>query len=58
MKDKHRCVTYAMAYKWLEMAENRLDLEDVGYDRNQIVWPETGTELEFRFWLTGTGMAF
>ena len=28
VKDKHRCVTYAMAYKWLEMAKINLDLED------------------------------
>jgi hypothetical protein len=27
-----------------------------GYDRNRIIRPETGTEPEFRFRLTGTGM--
>ena len=26
--EEERCVTYAMAYKWLEMAKNKLDLED------------------------------
>ena len=30
----------------------------VGYDRNRIIRPETGTEPEFRFRLTGTGIAF
>jgi hypothetical protein len=30
----------------------------LGYDRNRIVRPETGTEPEFRLRLTGTGMAF
>ena len=28
VKDKHRCVAYAMAYRWLEMAKIKLDLED------------------------------
>ena len=28
----------------------------IGFDRNWIIRPETGTETEFR--LTGTGMAF
>ena len=30
----------------------------IGDDRNRIIRPETGTEPEFRFRLTGTGMAF
>ena len=28
VKDKHRCVTYAISYKWLQLAKNKLDLED------------------------------
>ena len=30
----------------------------VGFARNWITRPETGSEPEFRFWLTGNGMAF
>ena len=30
----------------------------VGYDRYWIIRPETGSEPEFQFWLTGTGIAF
>ena len=29
-----------------------------GYDRNWIIWQETGTEPLSQFWLTGTGLAF
>ena len=28
VKDKHRFLNYPMVYKWLEMAKNKLDLED------------------------------
>ena len=28
VKDKYRFVTYAMVYKWLEMAKNKLDLDE------------------------------
>jgi hypothetical protein len=30
----------------------------IGYDRNRIIQPETGTEPEFRFRLTRTGFTF
>ena len=33
-------------------------LSQIGYDRNRIIWPETGTEPEVQFRLTGTGFTF
>ena len=33
-------------------------VSSLGYDQNLIIWPETGTEQQFRFPLTVTGSAF
>ena len=44
-----------------DMTKQRTVLQQailIGYDRNRIIRLETGTEPEFRFWLTGTGMGF
>jgi hypothetical protein len=44
---------------WRHLAQGDIMfLTELGYDRNWIIQQETGTEPEFRFWLTGTGMAF
>ena len=45
--------TYSITGRSLD---NRL--RGLGYDRNRIIRPETGTELDLWFRLNGTGMAF
>ena len=41
-----------------ELVYTKAVLAQIGYDRNRIIRPETGTEPEFRFRYNGTGMTF